>query len=180
MASKGLHFIGDSTYSLKLFFHTPYDSAAHGTAEDNYNSFHLSVHISVKCCFGEVDLRFGIFWRPLQFSLQMNCSIIDACLCLKNYILENSKQDFMDSIDKEVFDEDCQKFFAIYPDIPEGVHGGDLGARGAGGRPSRSEFNSASIGKTWGDLVRDGIFRQGLSRPRSHWYRDNNQLFERL
>jgi hypothetical protein len=86
----------------------------------------------------------------------------------------------MDSIDKEVFDEDCWRFFAIYPDIPEGVHGGDLDVRGAGGRPSRTKFNSASIGKTWHDLVRDGIFCQGLSRPRSHWYRDNNQLFERL
>ncbi len=68
----------------------------------------------------------------------------------------------MDSINKEVFDEDCRRFFAIYPDIPEGVHGGDLGACGAGGRSSRSEFNSASIGKTWHELVWDGIFCQGL------------------
>ncbi len=78
----------------------------------------------------------------------MNSSIIDACFHLHNYILDNSKQDFMDSIDKEVFDEDCRRFFAICPDIPEGVHGGDLGAHSAGGHPSQSEFNSASIGKT--------------------------------
>jgi hypothetical protein len=32
LASKGLHFIGDSAYSPKSFLHTPYDSAAHGTA----------------------------------------------------------------------------------------------------------------------------------------------------
>ncbi len=136
LASKGLHFIGDSAYSLKSFLHTPYDNAAHGTAEDNYNFFHSSGPISVECCFGEVDLRFGIFWRPLQYSLQMKCSIIVACLCLHNYILDNSEQDLMPYIDKEVFDEDCRQFFAIYPDIPEGVHGGDLGARGAGGCPS--------------------------------------------
>jgi hypothetical protein len=126
------------------------------------------------------DLRFGIFWQLLQFSLQINCSIIDACLHLHNYILEISEQDFMDSNDKEVFDEDCWQCFVIYPDIPEGVHGGDLGAHGAGGRPSRSEFNSASIRKTWRDLVWDGIFCQGLSCPRSHLYRDIDRLFERL
>jgi hypothetical protein len=31
-ASKGLHFIGDSAYSLKLFILTPYDNTAHGTS----------------------------------------------------------------------------------------------------------------------------------------------------
>jgi hypothetical protein len=104
----------------------------------------------------------------------MNCSIIDDYFILHNFIFKNSEHNFMDSIDKEVFDEDCWQFFAIYPDIPEGVHGGDLGARGAGGCPSRSEASFASVGKTWCDLVWDGIFCQGLSRPRSHWYQDNN------
>jgi len=64
LASKRLYFIGDSVYSLKSFLHTPYNNAAHGTAEDNFNFFHLSSCISVECCFGEVDLRFEIFWRP--------------------------------------------------------------------------------------------------------------------
>ncbi len=30
----------------------------------------------------------------------------------------------MDLVDKEVFDEDCRRFFSIHPDIPEGVEGG--------------------------------------------------------
>jgi hypothetical protein len=66
LVSKGLHFIGDSACSLKLFILTPYDNAAHGTPEDNYNFFHSSLRIAVECCFGEVDLQFGIFLWPLE------------------------------------------------------------------------------------------------------------------
>jgi hypothetical protein len=32
----------------------------------------------------------------------------------------------MDSIDKEVFDEECRRFVSIHPDIAEGVDGGEL------------------------------------------------------
>ncbi len=106
MASKGLHFICDSAYSMKSFILTPYDNAAHGTPEDNYNFFHSSSWIVVECCFGEIDLRFGIFWRPLKFSLKTNGHIIDPWLWLHNFILENSDHSFMGSVDKEVFDED--------------------------------------------------------------------------
>ena len=69
MAQKGFHFIGDSAYALKSFLLTLYDNAAHGSAEDNYNFFHSSSRISVECCFGEIDLCFGIFWQPLKYSL---------------------------------------------------------------------------------------------------------------
>jgi hypothetical protein len=176
LADKSLYFIADSAYSIKSFLLTPYDNAAHGTAEDNYNFFHSSSRISVECCFGEVDLRFGIFWRPLKFSLKTNSQIIDACLRLHNFIIENSNVNFMDSIDKEVFDEECRRFFSIHPDIAEGVDGGDMNDSRPG-RPTRQEANAASVGRDWRDLIRDDIARQGLSRPRTNWYRENNRLF---
>jgi hypothetical protein len=49
LASKGLHFIGDSAYSIKLFILTPYDNAVHGTSKDNYNFFiwHCGLRLSV-------------------------------------------------------------------------------------------------------------------------------------
>jgi hypothetical protein len=108
LASKGLHFIGDSAYLIKSFILTPYDNAAHGTPEDNYNFFYSASRIAVECCFGEVDLPFGIIWQPLKFSLKTNCHVIDACLWLHNFILENYNRGFMDSVDKEVFDKDCR------------------------------------------------------------------------
>jgi hypothetical protein len=175
--SKGLHFIGDSAYSIKLFILTPYDNAAHGTPEDNYNFFHSSLRIGVECCFGEVDLWFSIFWRPLKFALKTNCHVIDACLWLHNFILENSNRSFMDLVDKKVFDEDCRRFFSIHLDIPEGVEGGELGTQ-RGGCPCRSETMSVTVGKHWRDLIRNKIARQGLSRPSRNRYQDNNRLFK--
>ena len=68
----------------------------------------------------------------------MSCNVIDACLQLHNFILENSDHRFMGSIDKEVFDEDCRRYTAIHPDIPGGVHGGELGTQRSG-HPDRSE-----------------------------------------
>ncbi len=90
------------------------------------------MRIAVEFCFGEDVLQFGIFWQPLKFSLKTNGHIIDACLQLHNFILENSDRSFMGLVDKEVFDEDCRRYFAIHPDIPEGVNGGELGIRRTG------------------------------------------------
>ncbi len=169
LASKGLHFIGDSAYSLKSFILTSYDNTAHGTPEDNYYFFLPSSRTAVEHCFGEVDLRFGIFWQPLKFSLKTNGHIIDACLWLHNFILENSDHSFMGSVDKEVFDEDCRHFFAIHPNIPEGVDGGELGIRRTG-CPCRLKAMCTAVGKHWRDLIRNEIARQGLSRPSMNWY----------
>ena len=93
--------------------------------------------------------------------------------------MENSKQPFIGSIDKVVFDEDCRHYFAIHPDIPEGVNGGELEKQG-GERPTRMENLSAGVGKNWRDLIRNDTARQGLERPRSNWYRENNRLHQDL
>ena len=75
---RGYSFIGNSAYSLRSFLMTPYDNTMHGTPEDNFNYFHSSARIVVECAFGEIDLRWGILWRPLKFALELNCKVIDA------------------------------------------------------------------------------------------------------
>ena len=39
---------------------------------------------------------------------------------------------------------------------------------------------SAGVGKNWRDLIRNDIAREGLERPRSNWYRENNRLHQDL
>jgi hypothetical protein len=107
----------------------------------------------------------------------MNCHVIDACLRLHNFILENSNQRFMDSVDKEVFDEDYRRFFSIHLDIPEGVEGGELGTQ-RDGHPCRLETMSATVGKHWQDSICNKISTQGLSRPSTNWYQDKSRLFQ--
>ena len=42
----------------------------------------------MECAFGEIDLRWGILWRPLKFALELNCKVIDACMRLHNFIVD--------------------------------------------------------------------------------------------
>jgi hypothetical protein len=86
---------------LKSFLLAPYDNFYHGTPEDNQNYFHLSASTLVECAFGEVDLHWGIFWKALKFNLKTNCKIIDACLHLHNFIVDNQEGVAMDWIEKK-------------------------------------------------------------------------------
>ena len=131
---RGYLFIGDSAYALRSFLMTPYDNALHGTAEDNFNFFHSSSRIVVECAFGEIDLRWGILWRPLQFALELNCKIIDACMRLHNFIVDfrEDEQDASESrsLDRAVFDDDCRRYLATILESDDGVfdggvHGGE-------------------------------------------------------
>ena len=188
LAGKGYYFIGDSAYSQKSFLLMPYDNAIHGTPEDNYNFFHSSSRIAVECCFGEVDLRWGILWRELNYSLEVNCKIIDACMRLHNFIVEhrNDELSFRQSLDFEIFDDDCRRFYAVNPFLDnEGVYRGEEDVRRnedgsilMGGRPNWAEAVSTDIGKDWRNRHRDEIRIQGLVRPSRNWYRANNRLFE--
>ena len=188
MAQKGYYFIGDTAYGLRSFLLTPYDDTMHGSAEDNYNFFHSSSRISIECAFGEINLRWGIFWRALKFPLKMNCKIIDVCMRLHNFIVDhrNRNDNFSTSLDREIFDDDCRRFFAVDPFLDDiGVRGGEddvqryeNGEVSRGGRTSRAETNSSNLGRQWRDTNRDEIARQRLVRPRSNWYRLNNRAFE--
>ncbi len=92
---------------MKSFLLTPHDNAEHGTSEDNYNFFHSLSRIAVECCFGEIDLQWGILWRELSYSLQMNCKIIDVCMRLHNFLVDNRNEEHFSTLeDYEVFDED--------------------------------------------------------------------------
>ena len=189
LVEKGFHFIGDSAYALKSFLHTPYDNACHGSPEDNYNFFHSSARIIVECTFGEIDLRFGIFWQPLKYSLKFNCKIIDACFVLHNFIVKHREGEMstMDECDFEVFDEECRRFYAVNLDEREGIDGGERDIRldrngnpDQGGRPQRSETQSTILGTQWRNKYRDEIHRQRLIRPQSNWYRHRNRVLTRL
>jgi hypothetical protein len=189
LKEKGFYFIGDSAYSLKSFILTPFDGVRHGTAEDNYNFFQSSQRICVECAFGEIDLRWGILWRPLQFSMKHNTQVIDACMRLHNFIVDFREEHEPSStgisaVDKNVFTEDCRRFMAGQSGVGRvGVHGGEREVRRnedgtvfQGGRPSQIESQTTKEGKDFRDRLRDFISYEGGVRPRSNWYRENNRF----
>jgi hypothetical protein len=192
---RGYYFIGDSAYSLRSFLLPPYDNAMHGTAEDNFNFFHSSSRIVVECAFGEIDLRWGILWRPLHFSLDMNCKVIDACMRLHNFIVDYRERYLCvlesTALDRDVFDDDCRRYLATHLEQHEdgvydgGVYGGEQDIRRdenfnqlRGGRPKYDEANSEVVGRRWRENIRDEISRHELIRPHTNWYRSNNRIYE--
>jgi hypothetical protein len=123
----GLYIIGDSAYSLCSFLLKPFENSTPYSDEDSFNFFLSSARIVVECCFGEIDGRWGIFWKPLGFSLQKNLIVIDAAMRLHNFIVdfrEKTKENpevlqrEMDMFDRETVatmreDEDNEHYFIV-------------------------------------------------------------------
>ena len=55
--------------------------------EDDYNFWHSNSRIRIECAFGELVMRWGIFWRTIAFDIQQIGDIISAATLLHNYII---------------------------------------------------------------------------------------------
>ena len=85
---KKLFLIGDSAYSTESFILTPYDQPHSRSPQDDFNFYHSSARITVECAFGEIDLRWGIFWKRLTCTLENACLIIEGAMRLHNILVD--------------------------------------------------------------------------------------------
>lgn len=53
--------------------------------KDYFNFFHSQIRITIERCFGIFITRWGIFWKPLKFSLHRVFAIIHCCVRLHNF-----------------------------------------------------------------------------------------------
>ena len=174
---RGFYIVGDSAYSLKGFLLTPYDNALPNSHEDSFNYFLSRMRIYVECTFGEVDRRWGIFWRPLEGSLEQHKYTIDAALRLHNYIVDEREASTTTSTgmdqestrtrrERDELDHACDDFRRANPFTPTGVFDEDDEVeRRRVGRPSNIELDERQRGKALRDQLRDLLWRRGLSRP---------------
>ena len=63
LQKQGLYLAGDSAYALAVFLLTPYDNAAPKSVQDGFNFYHSGCRIFIECSFGELVMRWGIFWQ---------------------------------------------------------------------------------------------------------------------
>ena len=68
-----------------------------------------SARITVECAFGEIDLRWGIFWKRLNYSLKNAAVIIEGAMRLHNFLVDyrernNCLEDL--TYDNMIFNED--------------------------------------------------------------------------
>ena len=167
---KSLYLVGDSAYSLRSFLLCPYDNAASGSTEDNFNFFLSSQRIYVECAFGEIDRRFGIFWRPLMGSLEQHQYTIDACLRLHNLIVDYregalSRNEDIINLNEELqhLNVESYDFMTQNAGTTVGVYRGDAIARQ--GRPTLDEAQERNRGVERRNELRDNLARAGLARP---------------
>jgi len=97
---RGLFIAGDSAYNLLPFLIIPWESASisgqSGKARDAFNFYLSSCRIHIECAFGELIMRWGIFWRKLQFTVKKSCKIIQVAMLLQNFIIENRENGVLD------------------------------------------------------------------------------------
>lgn len=104
----GFYILGDSACGIESFLLTPFDLAQSKTPEDDFNFFHSSARITVKCAFGKIDLRWGIFWKRICFSLHNTTLIIEGAMRLHNFLVDyrNAHNDDTYKSDRDIFRED--------------------------------------------------------------------------
>ena len=72
--------------------------------------FRSSTRIIVECTFGEINMRWGIFWKPLRCSLDNNTLIIEDAVRLHSFLVEYRYANVPPSNlteEQRIFDDDC-------------------------------------------------------------------------
>ena len=85
---KKYFILGDSAYAIESFIIPPYDSPSKCTPEDDFNFYHSSARITVECAFGEIDLRWGIFWKRLNYNIENSSIINEGAMWLHNFLVD--------------------------------------------------------------------------------------------
>ena len=103
--------MGDSAYGIESFLITPYDNTSPKTSQDDFNFYHSSARITVECAFGEIDLRWGIFWKRLCYSLEHAAIIIEGAMHLHNFLVDYRESKVVNKklhtfIEREIFQND--------------------------------------------------------------------------
>ena len=199
LKSEGLYFFGDSAYALRSFLLTPYPGSVPYSTRDTFNYHLSSCRIFVECAFGEIDMRWGILWRPLRFSLEHSTNIIDGCMRIHNFIVDfrnaentanTEAQD--DHEDYAVFQREAEMYIRGGRDGEDrlvGVFTDDRIDAENEGRGRRS--NEESLARASGEVVREelrnkmeeaGLRREGREDSETRaWFRDNfNRVQERM
>ena len=167
--SKGYFILGDSAYAIESFIIPPYALTEVRTSQDDFNLFHSSARITVECAFGEINMRWGIFWKPLRCSVDNATVIIEGAMRLHNFLVECRDENLTPldiSVKQRIFNDDCINMGA-YPIIS-----GNDGTRPVG-RPRVEEREYRLQGLKLRDNLRLDIAGCDMHRPRQEEWEYN-------
>jgi DDE superfamily endonuclease len=151
--SRGLFIVGDSAYNLTPFLVTPYESDEVGKdvdqSKDAFNYHLSSCRIYIECAFGELVMRWGIFWRTLLFDLKKCAKIVQATMLLHNFIVDSRENTQTDMLYFEQFqipvDSIQDELTLLTGEVPAAVATDNNEPR-PGGRPSLDDIKLRELG----------------------------------
>ena len=178
LAEGDYFFVADSAYGIRSFLLTPYDNAPVGSKEDDFNYYLSRCRIYVECALGEIDMRWGIFWKKLSFDLKNTVNIIDGAIKLHNFIIdfrENSNKSSENSLENyDQFVNDCTDFCKLYPDEVIGTFGDGRNDERHAGRNEKGIELMRKYGMSFRESLCRRLKKNGLHRQQKIFYRNKN------
>ena len=134
--------------------------------------------IYVECAFGEIDRRWGIFWKPLEGSLKGHQYTIDSALRLHNFIVNYRERELHGEEDEDVeeLNQASDTFhrrnpFVLMGTYSEGRVTSTVQSRGRTmGRPRAELIAEGNHGKALRNRLRDNLRAAKLTRPKGKKY----------
>ena len=84
-------FIGDEIFPLRRYFMKPFNRKALESVDKRIFNYWLSrARWTIECAFGILCAKWKIFNQPLAFDLKSTNTIVAACICLHNFIINTS------------------------------------------------------------------------------------------
>lgn len=169
------YYLGDCAYPLSPFCVTPYIGTTLSVADDAFNFYHSQLRITIERAFGIFVGVFGTFHTPLTCSVKTTCEIVEACVRLHNFRIDQGCQhvtrtrscivSFKQSIDRssDVFDvlDDC-RYVTERPHATDAAYGQYVALQEG---YSGSRASDAVFGQAKRNVLTHALSQMGAARP---------------
>jgi len=169
------YYLGDCAYPLSPFCVTPFIGTSLSVADDAFNFYHSQLRITIERAFGIFVGVFGTFHTPLTCSVSTTCEIVEACVRLHNFRIDQGCQhvtrtrscivSFKQSIDRssDVFDvlDDC-RYVTERPHATDAAYGQYVALQEG---YSGSRASDAVFGQAKRNVLTHALSQMGAARP---------------
>ena len=185
LLDNGFFFVGDSAYDLESFLLIPFDEPKPQSEEDAYNFYHSNCRIRIECTFGELIMRFDLFWRTLKLDLKNAGDVINDAALLHNFIVDERENSMGNDDDTPIF-HNFSASTVSYLDGPS-IRGftdpereilnpvaTDNNVPNRGGRPTSVSITSKEEGRRLRNLLKIHLSVYGMKRHMEKGFKVND------
>jgi hypothetical protein len=169
------YYVGDCAYPLGRSCLIPFVGTNLPVEEDCFNFFHSQLRITVERSFGIFVNVFGIFHAPLLFNISTCCKVVEACVRLHNYRIDQgcqqvSRRPGPGPIYRQAFDRSGDAYDVLdderyRPDRPHATDAAYAAHVAAAELHSGPGISDAAAGKLRRDALTHALALAGAERP---------------